>query len=90
MYSKTVVVVNKKGLHARPASDFVTKAQGYKSTVTIRKTEADNGQQIDAKSIMQVLAAGITAGTEIEVSAEGEDAREAVEDLVELLANNLD
>ena len=90
MYSKIVVVVNKKGLHARPASDFVTKAQKYASDITVRRTDIEGGKPINAKSIMQVLAAGITGGTEIEVAAEGEDERHAVEELVEFLENKFE
>lgn len=79
--SATVVVENVTGLHARPASSFVRKAARYKSDIYILK----GGKQINAKSIMGVLSGGISQGTQITLEAEGVDAQEAIDALVELI-----
>lgn len=81
--SATVVVENITGLHARPASTFVRKAARYKSDIYIVK----NGTEINAKSIMGVLSAGISQGSEVCLEAEGVDAQEAIDALVELFEN---
>lgn len=77
----TVTVLNEIGLHARPASLFVQKAAKYKSHIHIIRDNV----QINAKSIMGVLGAGIGQGTQIVIEAEGEDAQEAVLALVKLI-----
>jgi phosphocarrier protein len=81
MYSKKTVVQNKTGLHARPASDFVAAAKNYKSKLTIKTSE----EEANAKSIILLLSLGVSAGTEVEICADGEDEVEAVEALVSLI-----
>ncbi len=81
MYSKKTVVQNKTGLHARPASDFVAAAKKYKSKLTIKTSE----EEANAKSIILLLSLGVSAGTEVEICADGEDEAEAVEALVSLI-----
>ena len=81
MYSKKTVVQNKTGLHARPASDFVAAAKNYKSKLTIKTSE----EEANAKSIILLLSLGASAGTEVEICADGEDEVEAVEALVSLI-----
>lgn len=81
MVEKKVRVVNKTGLHARPATQFVEKARQFKSKIVIEK----NGSKADAKSILGILSLGLSQGTEIKILAAGEDEQEAVEELVELL-----
>ena len=81
MISEKVVVVNPTGLHARPASKFVTEAKKYKSSLTIKK----NDKIINGKSIIQIMSAGISAGTEILIEADGPDEEAAVKDLVDLI-----
>jgi phosphocarrier protein HPr len=83
MYSRSVVVRNKSGLHARPASDFVAMAKKYKSKITVKSTEED--MEVDAKSIVLLISIGVSKGTEIEVSAKGEDEKDAVDSLVALV-----
>ncbi|MDI3535114.1 MAG: phosphocarrier protein HPr [Thermosediminibacterales bacterium] len=81
MIQKTVEILNKTGLHARPAAKFVEKANKFKGKITIEK----DGKRADAKSILGVLGLGVGQGSKIKITAEGEDEQEAVEQLVELL-----
>lgn len=81
MVEKTVEITNKTGLHARPAAQFVEKASKFKSEITIEK----DGKQVDAKSIIGVLGLGAGQGSQIKITAEGEDEQQAVDALVELL-----
>lgn len=84
MYEKTVTVKNKTGLHARPAAMFVQSAGKFASEIWIEK----EGKKVNAKSIMGVMSLGVSQGTEIKIIAEGEDEREAVEKLSELINSN--
>ena len=79
MYVKEVLVQNKAGLHARPATFFIQKANEYKSTIWVEKEERR------AKSLLGVLSLGIIGGTNIKVIADGSDETEAVEGLVSLV-----
>lgn len=83
MVEQTFVIKNETGLHARPASLFVQKAAKYKSVIKIKK----DGKEANAKSIISVLSLGAGKGSEIIISADGEDEQEAVDGLVELLDN---
>ncbi|MCD8211551.1 MAG: HPr family phosphocarrier protein [Oscillospiraceae bacterium] len=84
MYMKEAVVNNQVGLHARPATFFIQKANEYKSSIWIEKDE----HRVNAKSLLGVLSLGITKGTEVNLIADGEDEKEAVDDLAELIAQN--
>jgi len=84
MYIKAVTVINKRGLHARPGSDFVNEAGKYKSKITIRRLDEDD-DPVNAKSIAFVLSLGISKGIRIELSASGEDEQEAVDSLVSMI-----
>ncbi|MGI6366029.1 MAG: HPr family phosphocarrier protein [Bacillota bacterium] len=81
MVERKVTVQNKTGLHARPAALFVQKANQFKSDIHIVKDSKD----VSAKSIMGVMSLGAGQGTEILIRAEGEDAQQAVDALVELI-----
>ncbi len=81
MYVKDVTVVNKVGLHARPATFFIQKANEYKSTIWVEKEE----RRVNAKSLLGVLSLGIVGGTPIRIIADGADEQEAVEGLVNLI-----
>lgn len=83
MVSKDVTVKNQVGLHARPATFFIQKANEFKSSIWIEKEE----RKVNAKSLLGVLSLGITKGTEIKIIADGEDSEEAVEGLVELITS---
>ncbi len=84
MFSKEVVVQNQVGLHARPATFFIQKANEFKSTIWVEKEE----RKVNAKSLLGVLSLGITKGTSIVVMADGNDEEEAVTGLVDLIASN--
>ena len=83
MLSREIAVMNKTGLHARPASEFVKEAAKFKSAVTIEFKE----KKINAKSILHVLSAGIAAGSTIVISADGDDEAQAIEKLAEVILN---
>ena len=84
MFSKEVVVQNQVGLHARPATFFIQKANEFKSSIWVEKDE----RKVNAKSLLGVLSLGITKGTSIIVMADGTDEQEAVTTLVNLIASN--
>ncbi|HHY42937.1 MAG TPA: HPr family phosphocarrier protein [Thermoanaerobacterales bacterium] len=81
MFQQNVIVKNKTGLHARPAALFVQTANKFKSEIFIEK----QGKKVNAKSIMGVMSLAVSQGTEITISAQGEDEQDAVKKLVELI-----
>ena len=74
MTKKQVEIVNKTGLHARPASDFVLEAKKYESKITICR-----------ENVVRILAEGIGQGTKIEIAAEGTDEEQAAASLAALV-----
>ena len=84
MITKEVVINNQVGLHARPATFFIQKANEFKSTMMVEKDE----RKVNAKSLLGVLSLGITKGTSILITAEGPDEEEAVNALCDLIASN--
>ena len=84
MISELITITNDTGLHARPASVFVSTAAKFKSELMLQKGE----KQVNAKSIMGVLSLGITKGTDIMILAQGPDEEEALRALVELARSN--
>ena len=85
MYAIQTKVLNRSGLHARPASEFVLEAKKYESRITVRKLIPE-GEAVNAKSIVRLLAEGIIAGTEIEIAADGTDEQMAVDSLAAIIA----
>ena len=81
MYVKDVTVQNQVGLHARPATFFIQKANEFKSSIWLEKEE----RRVNAKSLLGVLSLGIIGGTSITIYADGSDETEAVEGLVALV-----
>ena len=81
MYVKNVVVQNQVGLHARPATFFIQKANEFKSSVWVEKEE----RRVNAKSLLGVLSLGIIGGTAIRIIADGSDEETAVDNLVKLV-----
>ena len=81
MISRSVVIQNSVGLHARPATFFVQKANSYKSSIWVEKDDC----RVNAKSLLGVLALGISKGTAITLIADGADEVEAVDGLVALV-----
>ena len=84
MYMKEAVVNNQVGLHARPATFFIQKANEFKSSTWVEKDE----RRVNAKSLLGVLFLGVVKGTSISLIADGPDEKEAVDALVELIASN--
>lgn len=84
MVSKQTIIINKTGLHARPASNFVLKAKEFKSEITIRNINK-NSNAVNAKSMLCLLAEGMGQGTKVEITANGSDEQQAVESLVKLI-----
>ena len=84
MFLKEVVVQNQVGLHARPATFFIQKANEYRSSVWIEKDE----RRVNAKSLLGVLSLGIAKGINITLIAEGPDEEKAVTELVDLVSSN--
>ncbi len=81
MFVKDVVVENQVGLHARPATFFIQKANEFKSSIWVEKEE----RRANAKSLLGVLSLGIMGGTQIRIIAGGTDEKEAVEALEKLV-----
>ena len=81
MYVKEVLAQNKAGLHARPATFFIQKANEYKATIWVEKEE----RRVNAKSLLGVLSLGIIGGTTIKIIADGADETDAVEGLAALV-----
>lgn len=84
MYTKQVTIHNPSGLHARPASEFVSAAAKFKSRITIRKDE-EGAREVNAKSIVMILSQALVTGTTVRITANGEDETVAVDSLVALI-----
>lgn len=82
MIKRETKIINKTGLHARPASDFVLAAKKFESRITICK---EGGEPVNAKSMMRLLAECIGQGVKVEIAADGVDETEAVDTLVALV-----
>jgi phosphocarrier protein HPr len=78
---KELTVLNKLGLHARPAAEFVRCANKFKCQIVIRK----DGQDFSASSILDVLSANLDCGSQMIVVADGPDAAVALDELAALL-----
>lgn len=81
MYMKDVTVQNQIGLHARPATFFIQKANEFKSAIWVEKEE----RRVNAKSLLGVLSLGIVGGATIRIIADGTDEQAAVDALVRLI-----
>ena len=85
MISRDVTIVNDVGLHARPATFFIQKANSYKASLWIEKDD----RRVNAKSLLGVLSMGIVKGTVVTIIADGEEEALAVEGLIELISKGL-
>ena len=83
---REITVVNKLGLHARPAAMLVQLTSRYKSDVTISKDD----MTVNAKSIMGVMMLAAEQGSTLQLAGVGEDAAEALDALAELFARKFD
>ncbi|MBP3310498.1 MAG: HPr family phosphocarrier protein [Ruminococcus sp.] len=81
MFVREVMVKNQVGLHARPATFFIQKANEFKSSIWIEKEE----RRVNAKSLLGILSLGIVGGTAVKVIADGADEKAAVDALIELV-----
>lgn len=84
--TRTVTICNKRGLHARAAARFVTLAERFGASIDVLK----DGQIISARSIMGLMMLGAGRGSEIELRAEGWDAKEALDALAALVEAGFD
>lgn len=84
MVERETVVGPEAGLHARPAAQFVKTAKQFSSEIKVYKGE----REANAKSSLKVMSLGAKKGEKIVIRAEGEDAQEAVDTLVELISAN--
>ena len=85
MVSEKVTIVNKQGLHARPAGLFVKEMAAFQSNITI----INGDKKVNAKRVMQMMSACIKCGTEIEIQCEGPDEAEMLQKAIELIKSGL-
>ena len=84
MVIREVIINNQVGLHARPATFFIQKANEFKSSIWIEKGE----RRVNAKSLLGVLSLGIVKGTAINIIADGVDAEDAIQTLADLISSD--
>jgi phosphocarrier protein len=84
--SRSVGICNQRGLHARASAKFVKLASSFESEVTVTR----DGVTVDARSIMGLLMLGAGNGCDIHIKAEGADAEQAVEALIDLVSRRFD
>ena len=81
MISRDVIIKNNVGLHARPATFFIQKANSYKSSIWIEKDD----RRVNAKSLLGVLSIGIVKGMTVTLYADGADETDALDGLAALI-----
>jgi len=86
MTEKTVIVINRAGIHARPSALLVQTTKNFKCNIYIEK----NSDRINAKSIMGIITLGATYGTELKITADGEDEEMAVDAIVKLFESKFE
>ena len=84
MVIKSVTINNQVGLHARPATFFIQKANEFKCSIWIEKEE----RSVNAKSLLGVLSLGVVKGSTINIVADGPEEETAVNTLVELISSD--
>ncbi len=85
MVKREMTITNNIGLHARPATFFIQKANTFKSSIWIEKDE----RRVNAKSLLGVLSLGIAKGMVVTIIADGVDENEAVDGLINLVQTGL-
>jgi phosphocarrier protein len=85
MQQRNITVINRLGLHARAAARLVNLANQYNAEVKLAR--ADTKQAVDGKSILGVLLLAASRGTELVISAEGEDEEPVIRALCDLINN---
>ncbi len=86
MISRDITITNAIGLHARPATFFIQKANCYKSTIFVEKDD----RRVNAKSLLGVLSLGIAQGMTVKLVAEGLDEVEALDGLAALVGTGFE
>lgn len=86
MYTQEITVTNEVGLHAKPATYFIQKANEFQSGIWVEKDE----RRVNAKSLLGILSLGIVQGTTVTLIADGSDEEAAVNTLAELVNSGLD
>jgi phosphocarrier protein len=86
MLSSEITIVNKLGLHARAAAKFVNLASSFESEISLGR----NGHTVNGKSIMGVMMLAAAKGSTLELSANGNDEAEALQQLAQLVAQRFD
>ena len=85
MIKREMTITNNIGLHARPATFFIQKANSFKSSIWIEKDD----RKVNAKSLLGVLSLGIAKGMVVTLIADGVDENEAVDGLINLVQTGL-
>lgn len=86
MYTQEITVTNEVGLHAKPATYFIQKANEFQSGIWVEKDE----RRVNAKSLLGILSLGIVQGTTITLIADGSDEEDAVKTLADLVNSGLE
>ena len=86
MVEKTVKVINRAGIHARPSAILVQTTKNFKSNIYIEKGK----DRVNAKSIMGIITMGVAYGTELKIIAEGEDEEAAVQAIVKIFESKFE
>lgn len=86
LVKRNIVIKNKLGLHARPASIFVQTANKFEADISIRK----GAQEVNGKSIMGIMMLAAGKGSKVQITANGQDAETAIEELAEILLSDLE
>jgi phosphocarrier protein HPr len=84
--TRTVVITNPQGLHARPADGFVKLASQYQSTIEVIK----DGERVNGKSILEILTLAAVEGSQLQIEAMGPDAQAAIDALADLVTRDFD
>lgn len=85
MITREVTIQNSIGLHARPATFFIQKANEYKASIWIEKDD----RRVNAKSLLGVLSLGVSKNSSIVLVADGADEQNAIDGLVDLINNGI-
>ena len=85
MITQNVTLKNTIGLHARPATFFIQKANSYRSSIWVEKDD----RRVNAKSLLGVLSLGVVGGMTVTLMADGEDEKEAIKALTSFIETEL-
>ena len=83
MQEESIVIINKLGLHARAAGKLIETTTRFSCDITIEK----DGRNVDGKSIMAMMMLAAGKGTEISIKTNGDDEKDAIEAIIELINN---